>query len=309
MKLARQTKPLGRAEAVGRRRAQGGLQVHTHAFAAMASPCMVKVETEDTALARHLSQAAEAEVRRIEAKFTRYKDTGIVWRINRTAGTAIELDPETAGLLEYAASCHRLSVGRFDITSGILRRVWRFDGSDRVPLSAAVEVLLPFIGWDKVEWTNPVLRLRRGMEIDLGGICKEYAVDRAAIAIQALSDVPALVNLGGDLRVTAPKAEGRWKVAIEAVDPARRSDGLLEIAQGALATSGDACRFLLKQGTRYSHILEPRSGWPIVDPPRSVTVAAATCLHAGTLSTLAMPQGTGAENFLKREGVQSWVSR
>jgi len=146
-----------------------------------------------------------------------------------------------------------------------------------------------------------------GMEIDLGGICKEYAVDRAAMAIMAQSDCPALVNFGGDLRTTRAKTSGRWAVAIESLDPAKTSGGLLQIGEGAIATSGDAKRFLLKQGKRYSHILDPRTGWPVEGPPRSVTVAARTCVQAGTLSTLAMLLGPEAETFLKAENAEAWV--
>ncbi len=124
------------------------------------------------------------------------------------------------------------------------------------------------------------------------------------------TDRPILVNFGGDLRVSGPRiGNTRWRVAIESVDGPDASKARLEIAAGALTTSGDARRFLLKDGIRYSHILDPRTGWPVKNPPRSVTVAAPTCMEAGVISTLAMLQGRGAEKFLKREGVQSWVIR
>jgi thiamine biosynthesis lipoprotein len=85
--------------------------------------------------------------------------------------------------------------------------------------------------------------------------------------------------------------------------------GVLQIHAGGLATSGDTHQFLLKNGRRYSHILDPRTGWPIEDAPRSVTVAAATCMEAGMMTTLAMLQGARAEEFLAREGVRHWVQR
>lgn len=276
----------------------------------MGSPCEVKVELADAAAAARLATLAEAEARRIEDKFTRYRPGGVVARINASAGgPGVALDEESAGLIDYAAQLHALSGGRFDITSGVLRRVWTFDGSDRVPEAAAVAAVLPLVGWDKVVWERPVLTLPAGMEIDLGGIGKEYAVDRAAMAIAAASDAPVLVNFGGDLRTTRAKSGGRWQIAIESPDAARATGGVLHIGAGAIATSGDARRFLLKGGQRYSHILDPRTGWPVADPPRSVTVAAPTCVQAGTLSTLAMLQGAEAESFLNAETVQSWVSR
>jgi len=85
--------------------------------------------------------------------------------------------------------------------------------------------------------------------------------------------------------------------------------GILELSAGALATSGDMNRYLLKSGVRYSHILNPQTGWPVVDPPRAITVAAATCIEAGTLATMAMLQGERAEKFLKAEGVRAWCIR
>lgn len=282
----------------------------SYAFRAMASPCEVRVETGDAALALWLGQIAEAEAARIEAKYSRYRDDSLLSRINAAGGAPIEVDAETAALLDYAAQCHDLSGGLFDITSGVLRRIWRFDGSDRLPTPEQVEAMLPLIGWDKVAWRRPQITLPAGMEIDFGGLGKEYAVDSALLKIKAESDVPVLVNFGGDLHVSGPRAGSeRWRVAIESVEQRGASEALLELAEGALTTSGDARRYLLKDGVRYSHILDPRTGCPVEDPPRSVTVAAATCMEAGILSTLAMLQGRHAEPFLAREGLQAWWIR
>jgi len=281
--------------------------VHKHRFTAMGTPCEVQVESCDGKLAARLARIGEAEARRIEAKYTRYKPTGVVWAINNAGGKPVEVDEETAGLIDYAGQVHALSEGRFDVTSGVLRRVWTFDGSDRVPEPEQIAALMPLIGWGKVHWGRPHLTLPPGMEIDFGGICKEYAVDRAAMAILAESDCPALINFGGDLRTTHPKTGGRWAVAIESLDPTKVSGGLLQIGEGAIATSGDAKRFLLRGGRRYSHILDPRTGWPVENPPRSVTVAARTCVQAGTLSTFAMLLGPEAEAFLKAEKAEAWV--
>lgn len=284
--------------------------IHRHGFSAMASPCEVQVECDDPALARKLGQIAEAEARRIEEKYSRYRKSSFLSRINSSRGKPVIVDDETAGLLDYAASCFALSDGLFDITSGVLRQVWRFDGSDRVPGRAAVEKVLPFVGWSKVGWKRPEIVLPKGMEIDFGGIGKEYAVDKAVIEIMKESDAPVLVNFGGDLRVTGPRAGGRrWRMVIESVDTRSTAPGLLQMAKGALTTSGDTRRFLLKDGVRYGHILDPRTGFPVENPPHSVTVAAPTCMQAGTLCTLAMLQGSGAETFLAKEGVESWVLR
>ena len=275
----------------------------------MASPCEVRLDNGNPLLVNQLGRIPEAEAKRIEYKFSRYRDDSIT-QMNTAGGNPLAVDDETAALLDYADSCYRLSNGLFDVTSGILRRIWRFDGSDNVPDRRRVKEILPFIGWPKVTWQRPTLTLPAGMEIDFGGLGKEYAVDSAVLKIREVSDVPVLVNFGGDLRVTGPRRDNqRWQVAIEAADGTGLTASRLELLNGALTTSGDARRYLMKNGIRYSHILDPRTGWPVKQAPHSVTVAAPTCLQAGVMSTLAMLKGKQAESFLRREGVQSWVIR
>ena len=278
-------------------------------FTAMASPCEVLVDTDDREKAETALRVAREEALRIEAKFSRYRRDNLIHRINQAEGASVSVDEETAGLLDYAATCHQLSEGRFDITSGVLRRVWTFDGSDRVPTPEAITDALRLVGWNRVTWRNHTLTMPAGMEIDLGAIGKEYAVDRAAALVaQAIRD-PFLVNFGGDL-VASGSRRGRrpWAVGID--DPRRPGEGALyriELHQGGLATSGDARRFVLHQGRRLGHILDPRTGWPVEDPPRSVTVLTATCLESGTLSTLAYLHGSGAREFLLQQGAQFWI--
>ena len=278
------------------------------AFRAMASPCEVLVDTPDAAAASRAAQAAADEAWRIEQKFSRYRDDNIVHAINHSDGKSVDVDQETARLLDHATHCHALSGGLFDITSGVLRRVWKFDGSDRLPEPAAVTEVLKLVGWDKVEWRSPHLRLKAGMEIDFGGIGKEYAVDRAAeLAAAASGGAPVLVNFGGDLYANRPRRDGQpWRVGVESLAPDSQAPRV-GLNRGGIATSGDAHRFLLKDGVRYSHILNPRTGWPVRDAPRSVTVLQASCSQAGLLSTLAMLQGKDAEQFLKDQGVEHWV--
>jgi thiamine biosynthesis lipoprotein len=280
-------------------------------FQAMASPCEILCEVELKTDAEQLASAAATEVWRIEDKFSRYLPDNIVDRINTADGRPIDLDTETADLIEFSATLYELSEGRFDITSGILRRVWNFDGSDKLPSAAAVAYILESIGWDRVKWQAPNLQMLPGMQIDLGGVGKEYAVDCAVKILRDTGADSCLVNLGGDLAVTTqPRQREGWKVGIEALDSEyQAADRLLTLQVGALATSGDARRYLLKDGVRYSHILDPRTGWPVPDAPRSITVAADTCTQAGMLSTFAMLEGKGAEEFLDAQGVRYWCNR
>lgn len=281
----------------------------SYRFTAMASPCSIQIEGAPAATAERLGRIAEEEALRIEAKYSRYRDDSMLSAINRSNGRIIDVDEETRALLNYAAQCHTLSVGLFDISSGVLRRVWKFDGSANIPSEQAVADLLPLVGWDKVQWDGHGIALLPDMEIDFGGLGKEYAVDRAVLKLAAETDAPFLINFGGDLRVSGPRRDGSpWRIAVEDTDGGEART-LIAIGEGALTTSGDAKRFLLKDGVRYGHILDPRTGWPVPAPPRSVTVAAATCMEAGIFSTLAMAHGAEAEAFLERERCLAWVLR
>lgn len=281
-------------------------------FAAMASPCEVLLETRDQDMALSLARMVAAEAWRIEDKFSRYAAGNIVETINTAEGSPVELDAEAAQLIDFATTLYELSDGRFDITSGVLRHAWRFDGSDNVPGRAAVEKVMRRVGWQRVTWNSPVLQLQPDMEVDLGGIGKEYAVDRCAALLRNESNLGCLINFGGDLVAVRPprRRPAGWRVGIEALDAQRpAAERTLNLKVGGLATSGDARRFLQRDGVRFGHILDPRTGWPVPDAPRSVTVAADSCTQAGMLSTLAMLQGAHAEAFLREQGVQFWCNR
>ena len=284
-------------------------------FNAMASPCEILIDTKDDSIASSVASIAEKEAKRIEYKYSRYRKDNIVYQIN--SGNNIAVDEETARLLEYADSLYHLSDGMFDITAGVLRNAWHFDSSENIPTQESIDELLPLIGWTKVEWNNPHIALPKGMEIDLGGIGKEYAVDRTAQLVQSYlsslnHNISVLVNFGGDISVSKPENQkGRsWLIGVDTgIDSTERDKNqvLVEINDGGIATSGDTRRYLKKKNKRYGHVLNPRTGWPVRNAPSSVTVAANTCTDAGMLSTLALLQGEGAENFLIEQGVKYWI--
>jgi thiamine biosynthesis lipoprotein len=119
-----------------------------------------------------------------------------------------------------------------------------------------------------------------------------------------------LINFGGDLRcVGAPPASGAWQVGIESIENFGKATKRIELKSGALATSGDARRHIEIDGKRYGHIFDARTGWPVANAPRSITVAAPTCSQAGSYSTLAMLKGEGAEAFLDAEDARYWCLR
>jgi thiamine biosynthesis lipoprotein len=277
-------------------------------FAAMASRCEVRVAAPAQDLAERWARAAIDEVRRVEVKFSRYRDDSIVTRINRAAGASpVECDDETASLLAYAGTLYQQSDGLFDITSGVLRRAWDFRAAV-VPTPEALAALLPLVGWSRVERDARRVRLpAAGMEIDFGGFGKEYAADRAAGAMQAAGAVSGFVDLGGDIRALGPQPDGApWTIAIQHPRRAGATVASIPIACGAVCTSGDYERYFERDGRRYCHILNPRTGMP-VQRWQSITVVAPLAVAAGSLTTIGMLLESDAPAFLARAGLP-WLS-
>jgi thiamine biosynthesis lipoprotein len=276
-------------------------------FLAMASPCDVLMEVEEESFAQEILNAIANEAWRIEDKFSRYKKDNIIYQINQSKGEAVAVDDETSRLLDFANELFHLSEGLFDVTSGVLRRVWVFDGSDKLPDHNDIKNVLNFIGWQKVIRKEASVTLPAGMEIDLGGIGKEYAVDRCVQIARQKTKESVLINFGGDLATTtARKNNACWSVG-RLITGSDKAYSMFQLYRGAIATSGDAHRYLLKDGIRYSHILNPKNGCSVIDAPHTVSVAAATCVEAGMLSTFAMLQGGQAEEFLKLQEVDYWI--
>ena len=269
------------------------MELFRRRFRAMGSPCELQLWAGSRGDAERLFAAACGEVERLEAKYSRYRDTSLLSRINASAGDGrgVEVDEETARLLDYVRTCFEQSGGLFDPTSGILRRAWDLK-SGRVPAQAEIDALLARTGWRRVVWDPPRLVLPlAGMELDFGGFVKEYAADRAAELWRALGVRHGLVDLGGDLSLVGPHPDGRpWRVGIR--HPLRPGGVLatLPLFAGGIATSGDYERFMVVDGKRYGHILDPRSGWPVAGLA-GVSVVASHCLIAGTASTVAMLKG------------------
>jgi len=276
------------------------LKYFRNEFKAMGTLCDIQLFARTKAKARHAADAAIADVQRLEALYSRYKTDSFLSEINRVAaaGGAISVDEETASLLDYAVTCYEQSDGLFDITSGLLNRAWKFD-QGKLPEQSLIDQLLDKVGWHKVFWKRPVLTFSvPGMEIDFGGVVKEYAVDRAAAVCYAQGIKHGVVNLGGDIKVIGPHADGSpWRIGIR---HPRSKDALLDtllLYEGALASSGDYERCIMVNGVRYGHVLNPKTGWP-VRHLAAVSVVGDFCVVAGSASTIAM---------LKEENGPAWL--
>ncbi len=281
-----------------------------HPFKAMGTPCELQVYAPRLAQARRAVALALADVQRLEARYSRYREDSLLTAINREArrGGQVQVDEETAHLLDYARTCHELSDGLFDITSGLLREAWNFH-SGALPSPERLAALLERVGWEKLRWERPRLAFTQpGMELDLGGIVKEYAADRAAALCQSAGITHGMVNLGGDIRILGPHPDGSpWRVGIR---HPRRPDALLQrvaLSEGALASSGDYERCIQIDGVRYGHILNPHTGWP-VRHMAAVTVIAPLCVLAGSACTIGMLKEEAGPKWLASLGLDHlWV--
>jgi len=279
------------------------MNFHQHNFTAMASPCKFILQGEVPAI-KQACLKAEAEVQRIEQKFSRYRESSLLQVINKNAGIrSTKIDAETAGLLNYAQLCYQQSDGLFDITSGILRKAWNFK-SNTLPREETLQQLLPLINWSTVQWDQDEIFLpNKNMEIDFGGFGKEYAADRAAEIFQSLGIQHGLVDLGGDIRIIGDKADkSGWNIGIR--DPKQPESAISHITlhQGAMATSGNYERFMQIESQHYCHIMKANTGWP-VNHWASVTILAPQCLVAGSLATLTMLAEENGEAWLKEQEV------
>jgi thiamine biosynthesis lipoprotein len=209
--------------------------------------------------------------------------------VNAQAGIApVVVSDELLEVLAMAERASRWSEGAFDVTFYALKGLWKFDEDleEKIPDEAELKRRLPLIDYRKVvvdKARKTVFLQKRGMAINLGGIAKGYAVDRAVAVLRKAGFVNAIVQAGGDLMCAGSKDGQPFVAGIR--DPrGGRADvfGRLQLIDHAFSTAGDYERFFLVDGKRYHHILDPRSGHPATRS-RSVTIYAPTALLADAL--------------------------
>ncbi|MDO8844316.1 FAD:protein FMN transferase [Methylicorpusculum sp.] len=281
------------------------LSLFRYQFQAMGSPCELQFYSPDEQRADIVRDHIISDVKRIEHKYSRYREDSVLSEINRAAsiGSSVSIDDETAALLNYANTCYQQSQGLFDITSGVLRRIWNFK-SNTLPSKAEIRKALEQIGWQKVQIHGSALSFAvKDMQLDFGGIGKEYAVDRAAGIFYQHGIEHGVIDLGGDIKVLGPHSDGRpWSVGIRHPRIPGTLLTTINIYTGALATSGDYERCIVINGRRYSHILNPKTGWP-VQGMASVTVVADQCVVAGSACTISMLMEKNGAKWIKQLGL------
>ncbi len=273
-----------------------------HTFQAMGSPCEILIDSKDELLANLIITKAVQEVIRLENKYSYYKENSFITKLNNTKKECI--DKEIYDLLEVSNQAYKLSNKLFDITSGVLKSIWNFNSKNFIfPNKEQITSSLKNIGWNKVIYNHNEVILPPNFSIDLGGIVKEYAVDKVLEVLNQKYRTPILINLGGDLGVSNTKPKNPWQIGLE--NPNNKNCPInIALIQGKIATSGDTHKFFIKNNKKYCHIINPLTGYPVKNPPKSVTVIYDNCLLAGILTTISILYEQDAEKFLKAQNVK-----
>lgn len=281
------------------------------AFRALGSACELFYSAADRATAEGYRATALDWLATFEAQFSRFLPDSLISRINDNAGIEwTEIDAQTELLLDLCDHHHFVTQGAFDATSLPLSELWDWKRKhDSLPSEAEISEAKGRVGWKRIQRAPGRIFLpERGMRLDFGGVGKEFAVDCLAQLATACGIEDVMVDLGGDIAVNGePPEGGGWYVGLE--DPAHEGTSYCGIrlkSGAAVATSGDYRRCFQLDGSTYGHIIDCRTGWPVSNGTRSVSVIASRCTMAGLLATSAMIIG-GQDAILMLErtpGVQ-----
>ena len=250
----------------------------------------------DSETGRKGVDAAFEQLQRVEELMSAYKNTSEVVNINRNAyKNAVKVSKDTFEVLQRSVRFSRLTDGAFDITVGPLIALWRSAGeANSLPSDAELQQALSKVGYEKLILDANEMSVRfavKGMRLDLGGIAKRYGIDKAAEAMQKCGAVGGLVDVGGDIRCfgTSPRNKKYWLVGLQDPNTTETTFGenqcsfVLKLKDAAVTTSGDYQRFVRIKGKRYSHIINPHSGYPC-NELSSVTVITSGTADSDALS-------------------------
>jgi thiamine biosynthesis lipoprotein len=268
-------------------------------FPALGTVCEVQYAAPGgDAQAAAFERAAVAWVNAFEAKYSRFRPTSLVSRINAAAGREwVEVDAEMEGLLKLCDTLHFMTQGVLDPTALPLIRLWNYKAEQpRIPSVAEIAAARALVGWKKVQRApGKVFLPEPGMALDFGGFGKEYAVDVVAQIATDHALPCALVDFGHDLRaIGALPGRSAWHIGLEDPQKPGAAAGSIAVVGKGVASSGDYLRCFVVEGKRYGHIIDPRTGWPVANGCVQATVIASTCLQAGILSTTAFVLGVPA---------------
>lgn len=267
----------------------------SHVFEALGTTCRLLFAAPGHRAAESFGKRMEQWVGDFESRYSRFRTDSLVSRINRAAGSEwIETDPELRSLFALCDWFHWQTRGIFDPTALPLGELWDWRARrTALPTPGQVAGALQRVGWKRVQRDGDrVLLPEPGMAIDLGGIGKEYAVDRVIEMARADGIENVLVDFGKDVRVSgSPPEGGAWRIGLEDPTDAGKCWAGVAVSDRAVASSGDYVRMFEADGQRYSHLIDPRTGWPAQHGCRSASVIAPTCTEAGVVAKTVMILG------------------
>lgn len=287
-------------------------QVYTQSYRLMGNNFSFSVVANDEQQAKRCIVMAVAEVRRIEALLTTYADSSQTNLIIRNAGIEpVKVDQEVFNLIERCIKISRLTQGAFDITYGSLDKgLWNFDKNmTALPSRATAKQLVRLINYENIildRSTTTVYLKQKGMRMGFGGIGKGYAADRAKAIMQEEGVMNGIVNAAGDLTVWGTQANGKpWTIGIAAPDCNHLPFASLALSDISVATSGNYEKFVVIDGVKYSHTIDPKTGYP-VRGIKSVTIISSSAEVADALATpvtvMGIKAGLNLINQMKNVG-------
>ncbi len=211
---------------------------------------------------------AVAEIQRIEKLISSWDANSETSSINKNAGIqAVKVSPELFALIERAIRISELTDGAFDISYASMDRIWHFDGSmTKMPLEETIAASVAKVGYKNIvldKAASTVFLKKEGMKIGFGAIGKGYAADKAKALLMSKGVSAGIINASGDMNTWGKQPDGSyWKVAITNPMNKNKAFALLPIKNGAVVTSGDYEKYVKFNGIRYTHIIDPRTGFP-----------------------------------------------
>jgi len=295
-------------ESASEARVAGGRKL---SFRAMGTQCQITLMDQPGTDPGGFIRAAIKWVSEFEEKYSRFLPHSLISRINQAAGKNwVEVDEETDRLFSMCQELYAFTRGAFDPSALPLILLWNWKASPPVvPADETIKETMKVVGWRKIQRRPGAIYLpQKGMGIDLGGIGKEYAVDRVVQLAHEHGLQNVLVDFGQDIRATGcPTGRPAWHVGLQDPHTPEKCWTGVAVQDMALATSGDYLRHFELNGRHYGHILDPRSGYPVSNDCRAVSVLAPTCTFAGALCTSAFILGANQgfkllENYYGAEG-------
>ncbi|MEO2063730.1 MAG: FAD:protein FMN transferase [Christiangramia sp.] len=285
-------------------------EIHKRTLKLMGSRFEITVTAENPEKANQYIDTAVGEIQRIERLISSWDPASQTSEINRNAGIKpVVVDPELYNLISRALKISEITDGAFDISYASMDKIWKFDGSmSSMPSEDAIRNSV-----SKVRYQNIILHpedhsvflKKEGMKIGFGAIGKGYAADRAKDLLRSQGITAGIINASGDMNTWGTQPNGdTWKVAITNPLNKEHAFALLPLENRAVVTSGDYEKFVKFNGVRYSHIINPKTGYPATGII-SATVFAPKAELADALATSVFVMGieTGIDRINQLPGI------